>query len=223
MPATTSNGRTAESVVYLIDDYPDDLLLLRKLCESIGLKVRTFASPTEFLQLADLGAKGCIVVDLMMPQMSGLELHRELASRGSSIPIIVVTAHADAATCREAFKSGVFDFIEKSFNPHELVQVIQKALRHSEDTEHVSRIREQSLINLDRISPREREVMELLAAGKTLKEIGQSLGISVQTASKHRGKLFEKLDVQNEVELFKLLLTVNPDRGRPSAGEASGV
>ena len=204
------------SIVYLIDDYPDDLLLLRKLCESIGLKVRTFASPTEFLAQMDLSCGGCIVVDLMMPQMTGLELHEELIKRKCTIPIIVITGHADAATCRTAFQSGVFDFIEKSFNPHELVQVIQRALRHNENSEQVSRLREESKTSLDTISPRERDVMELLAAGKTLKEIGQELNISVQTASKHRGKLFEKLNVQNEVDLFKLLLTVDPNRALPA-------
>ncbi|SRR6056297_396489 len=220
--ASTNAPPSNESIVYLIDDYPDDLLLLRKLCESIGLQVRTFAAPMEFLQQADFSIGGCIVVDLMMPQMTGLELHEELAKRGITIPIIVITGHADAATCRTAFQSGVFDFIEKTFNPHELVQVIQKALRHNESSEQVSRLREESQNCLDTISPREREVMELLASGKTLKEIGQQLNISVQTASKHRGKLFEKLNVQNEVDLFKLLLTVDPHRASPVNVNAQG-
>ncbi|MEM9645890.1 MAG: response regulator [Planctomycetota bacterium] len=206
--------RFRDSTVYLIDDYPDDLLLLRTLCESIGLKVMTFASPTEFLQQADLSNKGCIVVDLMMPQMSGLEFHKEMVNRGSPLPIIVVTGHADAATCRSAFQSGVFDFVEKSFNPHDLVLVIQKALRVSEDTQAESQLRQESIAALERLSPRERDVMRLLSSGKTLKEIGVELNISVQTASKHRSKLFDKLKVGNEVDLLKLLLLVDPDHAR---------
>lgn len=210
---------SSDSLVYLIDDYPDDLLLLRRLCESINLKVQTFASPMDFLGKADLKVHGCIVVDLLMPQMSGLELHDEIRRRGSTLPIIVVTGHADAATCRSAFKSGVFDFVEKSFNPHELVQVIRRAVRESEKTERETQVRANSIASLDKLSPREGEVADLLSKGRTLKEIGQVLGISVQTASKHRGRLFEKLQVNNEVDLFKLLLAADPDRASNEPAE----
>jgi len=214
---------TSDSLVYLIDDYPDDLLLLRRLCESISMKVQSFASPTDFLNKADLKVHGCIVVDLLMPQMSGLELHDELSRRGSTLPIIVVTGHADAATCRSAFQSGVFDFVEKSFNPHELVQVIRRAVRESEKTERETKVRASSIASLDKLSPRESEVADLLSEGKTLKEIGQALGISVQTASKHRGKLFDKLQVNNEVDLFKLLLSADPGRAPAGPPEANSA
>jgi FixJ family two-component response regulator len=153
---------------------------------------------------------GCIVADLMMPEMTGLQLHAELKDAQAEIPIIVITGHADARTCRTALQNGVFDFVEKSFNPHDLLVVIQSAIEENIKQSTERRIRETAMRQFDNLSKREDEVMKLLVTGLTLKSIAGELGISVQTASKHRIRLFEKLDVHNEVELVKLLMRIDP-------------
>lgn len=197
--------------VYMIDDDPNDVVIIRRLCESVGLKVESFESPQEFLMQSRSVQSGCIVADLMMPEMTGLQLHAELKSSQAEIPIIVMTGHADARTCRTALRNGVFDFVEKSFNPHDLLVVIQSAIEENtrKNTERLRR--EEATQQFENLSKREEEVMKLLVTGLTLKSIAGELGISVQTASKHRLRLFEKLDIQNEVELVKLLMLIDPN------------
>ncbi len=203
----------ALSTVHIIDDDSNDIRLLHRLCQSVGLDVICFESPREFLDRFDPDQNGCVVTDLMMPEMTGLQLYSELRDRGSNIPIIVLTGHADAGTCRSALHDGVFDYVEKSINPHDLLVVIRDAIAHdSKQTEERS-LQQRAQLRLQALSPREHEVAQVLARGWSLKEIGSHFNISVQTASKHRAKLFEKLGVANEVELFKLLLRVDPNYG----------
>jgi len=150
----------------------------------------------------------------MMPQMTGLQLHAELQQANSELPIIVLTGHADATTCRTAFRNGVFDYVEKGFNPHDLLVVIRAAIDQNAMRSRERSIRKSFSRQLEILSPREREAMALLADGLTLKEIATEFDISVQTASKHRSSLFEKLGVGNEIELLKLLIRVDPAHGQ---------
>lgn len=203
----------APAVVYIIDDHPNDSLIVRRLCESVGFSARTYDSPTKFLADVKPDHRGCIVADLMMPEMTGLQLHAKLQQAHSELPIIVLTGHADATTCRTAFRNGVFDYVEKSFTPHDLLVVIRAAINQNATQIHERGIRRSFEKQLEVLSPREREVMGLLSDGLTLKMIAAKLGISVQTASKHRSKLFEKLGVGNEIELLKLLIKVDPVNG----------
>ena len=200
------------ATVYLIDDDPNDVLIIRRVCESVGLNVESFRSPQMFLSQLNQNAAGCIVVDLMMPEMTGLELNERLRSVNANLPVVVLTGQADAATCRTAFQNGVFDYVEKSFNTHDLLVVIRSAIAKNAEQLGEQTRRETFATKLESLSPREREVMELLADGLTLKEVGVRFGISVQTASKHRSKLFDKLEVNNEVELLKQLISVDPDQ-----------
>ncbi|MGI9467157.1 MAG: response regulator transcription factor [Rubripirellula sp.] len=204
-------NETVSPTVYMIDDDPNDVVIIRRLCESVGLKVESFESPQEFLMQARSVESGCIVADLMMPEMTGLQLHAELKNSQAEIPIIVITGHADARTCRTALHNGVFDFVEKSFNPHDLLVVIQSTIEENtrKNTERV--LREEVTKQFRNLSKREDEVMKLLVTELTLKSIAGELGISVQTASKHRLRLFEKLDIQNEVELVKLMMRIDPE------------
>jgi len=179
--------------VYMIDDDPNDVVIIRRLCESVGLRVESFSSPQDFLMQARSVKSGCIVADLMMPEMTGLQLHAELKDSQAEIPIIVITGHADAQTCRTALRNGVFDFVEKSFNPHDLLVVIQSAIEENTKKNNERRLREKAEQQFDNLSKREDEVMKLLVTGLTLKSIARELRISVQTASKHRLSLFKKL------------------------------
>lgn len=196
--------------IYLIDDDPNDVIIIQRLCESVGYKVESFVSPQAFLMQVRPTGPCCIVADLMMPEMTGLQLHAELQESETVIPIIVITGHADAQTCRTALHNGVFDFVEKSFNPHDLLVVIQAAIEESTKLNHERRVRDLAKQQVDHLSKREAEVMKLLITGLSLKAIASELGISVQTASKHRIRLFEKLEVHNEVELVKLMMRINP-------------
>ena len=204
----------APPVVYIIDDHPNDSLIVRRLCESVGLSARTYDSPTAFLADLKPGSKGCVVADLMMPEMTGLQLHAELQQANSELPIVVLTGHADAMTCRSAFRNGVFDYVEKGFNPHDLLVVICAAIDQNATRSKEGRMRSSFSKQLEVLSPREREAMALLADGRTLKEIATEFEISVQTASKHRSRLFQKLGVGNEIELLKLLIRIDPAHGQ---------
>ncbi|MDE0862145.1 MAG: response regulator [Rubripirellula sp.] len=203
--------KSPSPTVYLIDDDPNDVVIIQRLCESVGLKVESFLSPQEFLIQVGPSASGCIVADLMMPEMTGLQLHARLRNSKAAIPIIVMTGHADAQTCRTALRNGVFDFVEKSFNPHDLLVVIQTAIEANAKMNSERNLRDLVMQQLDNLSKREDEVMKLLVTGLTLKAIAIALGISVQTASKHRIRLFEKLGVHNEVELVKLTMRIDPN------------
>jgi len=203
-------SRDLTPTVYLVDDDHNDIILNRRLCESVGLTVRCFESPRQFLDEHLPNQPGCVVTDLLMPEMTGLQLYSQLRQRGSELPIIVITGHADARTCRTALHEGVFDFVEKSYNPHDLLVVIREAITHSIRQNAERHERERHQRKLQTLSPRENEVMRVLARGWTLKEVAAHFKISVQTASKHRSSLFEKLAVNNEVELLKLLMRVDP-------------
>ncbi|MCG8650739.1 MAG: response regulator [Pirellulales bacterium] len=202
-----------QPVVYLIDDQPEELLLTRHRCEANDLRVETYLSAASFLSEVGNDARGCVVADLLMPEMSGLQLNEELRRRGVQLPMVVLTGYPDTRSCRTAFKSGVFDFVAKSVHWQELIGVIQRALRKNEQESIRQRLRETFLTQLDKLSPREKEVMYLLADGKSLKEIAGMFEISVQTASKHRVRLFHKLDIHNEVTLLKMLIAVDPSHG----------
>jgi FixJ family two-component response regulator len=208
-------------VVFLLDDDPNDVLIIRRVCESVGLAIRDYQSPQEFFEALRPLDHGCVVADLLMPEMTGLQVHNELKRRNCDLPIIVVTGHADAKTCRQALREGVFDFVEKSFNPHDLLVVIRAAIDQHARQLKESRVRKRYLQQLEMLSRREGEVMHLLADGRSLKEIAGEFGISVQTASKHRGSLFEKLGVSNEVELLKLLIRIDPSHALPDPTAAA--
>ena len=205
--------------VFAVDDHPDDLLLIRDRCKTVGIDVRTFRVPSEFLAEVPADAIGCVVADLLMPGMTGLQLHSELLRRGMQLPVILTTGHADVASCRVALKNGVFDYVEKSLDPNEMLFVIQRALKKNEEDWRDFKTREMFLEKLSGLSPREKDVMYQLAQGKSLKDVAQTLEISVQTTSKHRVSLFKKLEIDNEIDLLKMLIAVDPNHAsrEPSA------
>lgn len=192
--------------VFIVDDDPDALDSLECLLKSIGLDVKSYQSPSSFLQDYDPCQPGCIVLDVRMPELSGLELQLELNQRGPTPPIIVITGHGDVPVCAAAFRAGAFDFIEKPVNPQLLLGRIQRAIEQDlsrrRGLEHWSEVN----ARIARLTPREREVMEMIAAGQTLKQIACSLEISIQTASKHRARVLEKMEVTTDVGLSRLAL-----------------
>jgi FixJ family two-component response regulator len=194
----------SEPTVYLVDDDSGILKSMRWLLESAHLRVKTFNSGASFLECYDADDPGCLILDMRMPGMTGLDVQKILAQMGAQLPIIVMTAHADVPVCIESFKSGVFDFIEKPADDDLLLARVRKALLLDEENRRRKASRNDFAERAASLSPRERQVMHLVVAGKNLKQIALELNISVQTAAKHRAGMLEKLGLDNDVQLVRL-------------------
>ncbi len=188
--------------VFVVDD---DAGALRSMCwliQQADLPVRAFQSAQEFLDAYRPDEPGCLVLDVRMPEMNGLEVQRRLHALGASLPIIFITAFGDVPSCAQAFKAGAFDFLEKPVDDAILLDHIHKAL---------ARVAEQSVsaeyaLRLGQLTPRERAVLDLLIAGKTLKEIAAAKSVTVQTIWKQRASILQKMGVDNDVELVRVAM-----------------
>ncbi len=194
-----------QPTVFLVDDDENARNSMKFLGESVGLNVVTFPSAMDFMESYDPSQLGCLVLDVRMPQMSGTELQQKLVDAGIQIPTIFVSGHADVPTAARAFRSGAFDFLEKPVNNQELLDRIQQALQRDaqwrEQNERAPEIR----ARLKKLTPRERDVLDHLVEGKSIKQIASFYNISIQTAAKHRSRVLEKMQVENDVELVNLL------------------
>jgi FixJ family two-component response regulator len=193
-----------EPTVYIVDDDPGILKSMRWLLESAHLRVKTFNSGALFLECYDADDPGCLILDMRMPGMTGLDVQKRLAQMGAQLPIIIMTAHADVPVCIESFKSGVFDFIEKPANDDLLLGRVRKALALDAENRRRKAYRNDFSERAASLSARERQVMHLVVAGKNLKQIALELCIGVQTAAKHRAGMLEKLGLDNDVQLVRL-------------------
>lgn len=193
-------------LVYVVDD--DDAFRdsLRWLLESAGYRVAAFASAERFLEACRPGTGACLVLDVRMPGLSGLELQEELNRRGHAIPTIFVTGHGDVPMAVSAVKHGAFDFIEKPFNDEALLALIGKAAEVSATAQRERAQRFDTAARLATLTQREREVMNLVIAGKRNKEIAGALGISIKTVEIHRGRVMEKMGVESVAELVRATL-----------------
>jgi two-component system, LuxR family, response regulator FixJ len=189
--------------VFVVDD---DAGALRSMCwliQQADLPVRAFRSGQEFLEAYRSDEAGCLVLDLRMPGMDGLEVQRHLWERGAGLPIIFITAYGDVPTCAQAFKAGAFDFLEKPVDDAILLEHIHKAL---------ASVAEQSVsaaefaTRLSQLTPREKAVLDMLIAGKTLKEIAAAKSVTVQTIWKQRASILQKMGVENDVELVRVAM-----------------
>lgn len=204
---TPGSLTTTAPIVFLVDDDPGALRSLRFLVESDGLEAESFSSAAAFLDFYQPTMLGCLVADVRMPAMTGLELQQELAARQSLLPIIMMSGDSDVASCTRAFRGGAIDFFEKPVNDELLLERIRQGIeKHRRDLAIGSQPRSESL-RLELLTAREREVMDLLVRGKSLKQIALELGISIQTSAKHRSRLLEKLHVASDMELLRRVLT----------------
>ena len=204
-----ANSSNANPTVFVVDDDERALAAACYLIESFGLNVRAFSSARQFLEVYDPAQPGCLVLDVRMPGTSGLELQRQLAENGVSLPIIMISGHGDVATCAQAFRAGAIDFLEKPVSDDVLLVRLKEAIAQDAKTRRARQANPQFFSRLALLTPREREVMELLAQGRTMKQIAMEFGISIQTASKHRIRVLEKLGVANDIELVKTLMNAS--------------
>jgi len=184
-----------QATVFIVDDDQAVRESLAELAFSVGLQAQVFGSSDEFLQTYDPQQQGCLLLDVRLPGMSGLRLQDELTARGIDLPIIFMAGYGDVPTAVEAMKEGAFDFFEKPVNPQMLLDRIQAAL--AEDLQRSqSRARIAAFAHkLALLTPREREVLQLLTTGKPTSAIAKALGISQKTAQAHRLSIFEKMQV----------------------------
>lgn len=195
-----------EPTVFVVDDDAGVLDALRILLRSVGLRAETYPSADDFLESFDQEAPGCLVLDVRMPGMSGMELQEKLAEIGSSTPIIFVTAHGDVPMAVEAVKRGAIDFIQKPFRDQELLDKIQHAIELDANSRAERESKEEIAARIATLTPREREVMDLVVAGKLNKLIARELGISQRTVEIHRARVMQKMQVSSVSQLVQLVI-----------------
>ena len=195
---------TTEPIVHVIDDDEAVRDSLAFLLETADLAVKTYDSAIRFLEQTSPADAGCLITDIRMPEMTGLELVRRLNEQGSSLPVIVITGHGDVPLAVEAMRAGVVDFIEKPFNDEAILAALRRALDLSRD--HAEAVAEQNAIaqRLAKLSGRERQVLDGLVAGQANKVIAMNLGISPRTVEIHRMKMMGKLGARHAAEAVRL-------------------
>ena len=199
-----------DPTVFVVDDDPALRRSLSYLIESIGLDVETFAGGEEFLDACDPGRPGVLVLDLRMPGIGGLDVQRELNRRGIALPIILLTGHAEVSTAVRSLKGGAFDFIEKPFSDQVLLDAIQAAIR-TDRTARTQSIRHEDIAErMERLTQREREVMERVVVGEANRVIAEHLGLSPKTVEVHRAHVMEKLEVRSLAELVRFAVALEP-------------
>jgi len=195
------------ATVFIVDDDQAVVRSLRWLIETVRLPVRAFASAQEFLDGYDPARPGCLLLDVRMPGMSGLELQQRLATRQRyHLPLIFVTGHGDVQMAVRAVQAGAFDFIEKPFNDQDLLDRVQRAIAHDAMQRGREQQRQQLRDRFDALTAREREVLDLVVQGQSNKAVANALGLSAKTVEFHRAKVMEKLQARSLADLVKLAM-----------------
>lgn len=198
-----------EPTVFIVDDDQAVARSLRWLIESVQLRVETFASAQAFLDGYAAEKPGCLILDVRMPGMSGIELQERLTVQRIRIPIIFITGHGDVQMAVRAVQAGAFDFIEKPFNDQDLLDRIQRAI--SFDSERRERDTQRARLSalFASLTPREREVMDLVVEGMSNKAVANSLGLSAKTVEVHRAKVMEKMNARSVSDLVRMSMLNN--------------
>jgi len=199
------------AVIHVVDDDPALRRALAFLFESVGWRVAAHASAEDFLAAWRPGAPGCVVLDIRMPAMSGLELQQVMRARSIALPIVFLTGHGDVSLAVQAMKHGACDFIEKPFRDQVLLDAVAGAVRGCVEHYADEQSRDAAAACLARLSPREREVARLVAHGLPNKSIARALDISERTVHVHRQHVMEKTSVSSAAQLARLMIRADPD------------
>lgn len=194
----------AEPTVFVVDDDAGIRDALSLLISLRGLRAQVFASAEDFLATYQPQWRGCLLADLQMPGMSGLDLQAELKARGHTLPVVVLTAHGDVATTRAALKNGALDFLEKPVDDAVLIDVLGNAIRIDAERHTAEQARSATAERLARLTPRERDVLRLLARGQQLREIAQQLDISPRTVEVYKARMMEKLGCRTLADVVRI-------------------
>jgi FixJ family two-component response regulator len=205
------NDKNMSPTVYVVDDDDGMRRALDTLLSTVGYKTAVFSRPNDFLAHFNTEAPGCLVLDIRMPEMSGLELQQHLNRMGSMLPVIFITGHGDVPMAVQAMKEGAFEFIQKPFRDQELLDRINHALKQDAENRSTAARRSEVLHRLESLTPRERQVMDLIVEGSANKVIAIDLGLSERTVEIHRAKVMEKMGARSVAHLVKLHLTMTDE------------
>ncbi|HTV95646.1 MAG TPA: response regulator transcription factor [Steroidobacteraceae bacterium] len=194
--------------VYVVDDDDGMRRALDTLLSTVGYKTSVFSRPSEFLARYTADAQGCLVLDIRMPEMSGLEVQQQLNRMGSMLPVIFITGHGDVPMAVQAMKDGAFEFLQKPFRDQELLDRINHALKQDAENRSTAARRSEIASRLESLTPRERQVMDLIVEGSANKVIAIDLGLSERTVEIHRAKVMEKMGARSVAHLVKMHLTL---------------
>jgi FixJ family two-component response regulator len=195
----------SSSTVFLLDDEEAVVVALGRLLQAEGFVTRSWTSAAMFLDSHDVDCPGCLVADMRMPGMSGLELQRALSARGSDRPIVFVTGQGDIPTTVEAMRAGAVTFLSKPVRREDLLAAVREALEKDAATRMQRRARQDVSLRLASLTPRERQVLDLVTTGMLNKQIAARLGAAEKTVKVHRGRVMEKMRVRSAVALVGLL------------------
>jgi two-component system response regulator FixJ len=207
--AQTSKDKESHPIVYIVDDDDGMRHALTVLMGTVGYHAVAFARPTEFLAHYDPNQPGCVILDVRMPEMSGLEVQQHLNRSGSMVPVILITGHGDIPMAVQAMKDGAYDFLQKPFRDQDLIDRINGALKH--DAENRAELQKHADIRnrYETLTPREREVMALVVDGKANKVIAIDLNLSERTVEIHRANVMDKMGARSVAHLVKMNLLMS--------------
>ncbi|ROH93542.1 DNA-binding response regulator [Stagnimonas aquatica] len=195
--------------VFIVDDEEAVRDSIAMLLRSVGLRSQLFADATSFLRQYRSELAGCLVLDVRMPRMSGLELQQELNRRGWTLPVIFITGHGDVPMAVEAMRAGALDFLQKPFKDDDLIRRVQKALDQDARERAALAGRDQLRQHFEELTPREREVARRIVAGQANKAVALDLGLSERTVELHRAHVMQKMEARNLAQLVQMLLQVD--------------
>lgn len=198
--------REPQPTVFVIDDDEAVRASLRLLLKSVGLPATAYCSAQEFLSGYDPRHPGCVVLDVRMPGMSGLELQQILNVRGATVPVIFITGHGDIPMAVEAMQHGAFDFLQKPFRDQDLLDRVQRALEKDHRTRQELKEKDHIRERLTSLTPREHEVLTLISRGKPNKVVAADLGVSQRTVEIHRARVMEKMGASSFAQLVRMVL-----------------
>ena len=196
-------------IIYIVDDNDDVRETLELLFESVDLRAKSFGSASEFLDAYPMGQSGCLIADVRMPEMSGLELHEEMVKRSIGLPVIIITGYGDVEMAVNAMKAGAADFIEKPYKEQELLDRVHHAINQSLQKRHESSEEQLAHERLAQLTVRERQILDYVVNGEPNKRIAYYLDLSEKTIEFHRANIMKKLEAKSLADLVRKTMIGN--------------
>ena len=197
--------------VFVVDDDEAVRNSLKALLEATGYTVETFESGLRFLETDDISRVGCVIMDVRMPEIDGIETQRRLAAERDRLPIVIVTGYANVPMAVKAIKSGAFDFLEKPFSHEAIIDVVERALDNIKKIKHRESSRRDVVEKIEQLTVRERQIFGHIVVGKQNKVIANELGISPRTVEVHRSRVMEKMEARGLSHLVRMALVADVD------------